>query len=261
MIRLTQEQFIEKLLAKYPGQLDTSLVNYKNHQTKIQLVCLKHGSFFTTPNSVLCKNISLACPFCNNSKLNKDLFLEKANKRHDFKYGYDKIPEIFDSFSYIDIYCPDHKGYFNQRVTNHLTGSTCNYCCYTINKSKGEVIVEKYLKDNNIKYIREYKIKNELRKRSYLRFDFYLPDYNMVIEFDGKQHFFHIEHFGSESSFERIKENDIYKNNYCEINNIVLLRIPSFLKNNIHSIINHELNKITNNCNDSLFLGTIYLAN
>ena len=61
-------------------------------------------------------------------------------------------------------------------------------------------------------------------------FDFYLPDYNICIEYDGEEHFQPVEFFGGEEKFQRRIENDEIKNNYCKNNNIKLIRIPYFDK-------------------------------
>lgn len=62
------------------------------------------------------------------------------------------------------------------------------------------------------------------RKKLYL--DIYLPDYNLAIEVDGKQHqaysaFFH----GSIENFLKQKSNDRQKEEWCDINNITLIRL------------------------------------
>ena len=58
-----------------------------------------------------------------------------------------------------------------------------------------------------------------------LRFDFYLPEYNTCIEFDGLQHFKPIERFGGVEYFEDIKKKDKIKNEFCFDNKIELIRI------------------------------------
>ena len=57
-----------------------------------------------------------------------------------------------------------------------------------------------------------------------LRFDFYLPDYNCCIEYDGIQHFKRTNF--SHDNFEERQKRDEIKNQYCKDNNIVLIRIP-----------------------------------
>jgi hypothetical protein len=58
-----------------------------------------------------------------------------------------------------------------------------------------------------------------------LKFDFYLPDYNTCIEFDGAQHFRPIDRFGGEEYFNYIKLCDSIKNRYCVDKDIKLIRI------------------------------------
>ena len=59
-----------------------------------------------------------------------------------------------------------------------------------------------------------------------LKFDFYLPDYNCCIEYDGKQHFEPIDYFGGKNGFIKTQERDDIKNQYCKNNDIKLIRIP-----------------------------------
>jgi len=64
-----------------------------------------------------------------------------------------------------------------------------------------------------------------LKYKSLLYFDFYLPDYNICIEYDGEQHFRSIEYWGGDKQFEIIKLRDNLKSEYCKDNNINLLRL------------------------------------
>jgi hypothetical protein len=58
-------------------------------------------------------------------------------------------------------------------------------------------------------------------------FDFYLPNLNTCIEYDGPQHFnFQTSGFFTEEAVKKIQERDNFKNNYCQENNIHLIRIP-----------------------------------
>ena len=70
-----------------------------------------------------------------------------------------------------------------------------------------------------------------------LKFDFFLPDYNVCIEFDGEQHF-KICEWGEKKLKDSIKKDGI-KNSFCENNNIKLLRIS--YKDIIYEKINNFL--------------------
>ena len=56
------------------------------------------------------------------------------------------------------------------------------------------------------------------------RFDFFLPDYNLIIEYDGEQHF--SGWGGDPKKLKYTQEHDQYKEQWCKINNITLIRIP-----------------------------------
>lgn len=103
------------------------------------------------------------------------------------------------------------------------------------------------LKNNKIEYKSEYTV---FINDTYYRYDFYLPQYNLFIEYDGQQHFEPIRFRGMKiedvnNSFKKIQEHDKIKNRYCEENNINLLRIPYWETKNIETIINNHLQRLS----------------
>ncbi len=78
-------------------------------------------------------------------------------------------------------------------------------------ESRGESSIEKILNKYNIKYEKQKKFIN-CRYKKLLSFDFYLPDYNICIEFDGRQHFESIELFGGDEYLKNIQKHDKIKN-------------------------------------------------
>ena len=74
-----------------------------------------------------------------------------------------------------------------------------------------------------------------------LPFDFYLPEYNACIEYQGQQHYTPIEVFKGESGFELRQKHDEMKRNFCIKNNIKLIEIPYWEYNNIEKILNNKL--------------------
>lgn len=82
------------------------------------------------------------------------------------------------------------------------------------------------------------------------RYDFYLPDYNLIIEYDGEQHYMPVN-FGEndikrmEEKLRTTQEHDKIKNDYCKKHNINLLRIPYWEKQNIETIIYNHLQRLS----------------
>ena len=106
--------------------------------------------------------------------------------------------------------------------------------------------IDKYLCSINIAHQSEYSVK--INGRQY-RFDFYLPDYNMFIEYDGSQHYEPTRYYGGniEKNNEMLletKRRDKIKNTYCKENNINLLRIPYWESKNIKTIISNHLQRL-----------------
>lgn len=118
-----------------------------------------------------------------------------------------------------------------------LMGHKCGHC----NMSKSEYTTKYYLEDHNVEYIFNYKFDDCINKIP-LKFDFYIPKYNMCIELDGEHHFKPVTFKGIsyELALERhqyTKKLDEIKNIYCEKNMINLVRIPYWDFSNIENIL------------------------
>lgn len=103
--------------------------------------------------------------------------------------------------------------------------------------SIGEYLISIFLDKHEIPYERGKRYSDCKDKRT-LPFDFYLPTYNMIIEFDGPHHF--MEVWGIEH-FEMTKRHDKMKNEYCKNNNIPILRIPYYQGKQLDKILTEEL--------------------
>lgn len=109
----------------------------------------------------------------------------------------------------------------------------CPKCNFSI--SNGEQIIIKLLKLKNIPFNHEYKLENKY-------FDFYIPSLNLIIEFDGEQHF-----KDAWNSVSVTKKNDLLKESICLKNNINLLRISYSEFKNLSKIIDSIDEIIINN--------------
>jgi very-short-patch-repair endonuclease len=105
-------------------------------------------------------------------------------------------------------------------------------------KSVGEKKIWRYLEYRKIEFVPQ-KWFPECKDKRPLPFDFYLPDCNTIIEFDGRQHFGETNYFTY--SYEETKKHDEIKNNYCKANGIYLIRIPYWNIDKIEQILDKEL--------------------
>lgn len=109
--------------------------------------------------------------------------------------------------------------------------------CYQF-KSLGEKTIMKFLEDNKINYIPQ-KTFAPLNKSKY-RFDFFIPEINLAIEYQGEQHFRDNGFFRDELNV--IQKRDLIKREYCKNNNIELLEISYKDYKNIAQILSSKFN-------------------
>lgn len=230
----THEEYLQLLNEVNPEIIP--LENYVTATTKILHYCKRHDlKWETTPYNVL--NLACGCPECLKEKIS-----EKNRKSHeqyllDLK---DKKIDVMVVDEYINSSTPiKHKcvkcGYeWYSNPTCVLNSKGCPHCAM----SKGEKSIKDWLIDNNIEYYSQYKYE-DCKDRRPLPFDFYLPKYNLCIEYQGKQHYEEIEYFGGKDAFTVRQEHDEIKRKYCKENGVELLEIPYYA--NVSDTLNNFL--------------------
>lgn len=200
----------------------------------IHLKCQNGHLYKQNRRNLLANKYCLKC-YLENKMITREMFLNKAIEIHDNLFTYN-LNDYENVHSKIEITCKNEH-IFTQKVYNHLQGKSCPLC----NQSHGERKIEKILNNKNLKFEKQKKF-NECRNILELLFDFYIPTLNLLIEFDGIQHFEKINWFGGKKGFEKRNINDNIKTQYCINNKIPLLRI-SYL-DNIEVVLLEYLNRI-----------------
>jgi hypothetical protein len=208
---------------------ETSFVNVT---TKALIKCSKHGWFKQKPYHHYAGN---GCQKCaveevhENQKINFEDFLMRANAKHHSKYTYDEF-SFKDIFTPMVITCIKHDN-FLQAPVNHYKGAGCPKC----SSSKGEALVRDILTKHRLEFEEQKKFP-DLKYIANLRCDFYLQSQNLVIEYNGIQHYEALEIFGGLSGLESTIKRDNAKRNFLKKSNISLLEIPYFTKD-VESLI------------------------
>lgn len=209
-------KFVIKANKIHNNLYDYSLVKYKNSSIFIDIICKEHGIFEQSPNNHLNKQ---GCPKCVGKFKTTEDIINDFTKIHGDKYDYSKVNYV-SAKDKVLIICKKH-GEFLQRVNHHIKRKQgCPIC----KESKGENKIREFLLKNNINFIFQHRFKDCIDTRP-LPFDFYLPELNICIEYDGEQHFNPIEAFGGTNKLLERQKKDKIKDNYCKNNKITLLRI------------------------------------
>lgn len=189
-IAWTKDEFIIEAKKKHGDRYDYSKVEYKGSREKIEIICKKHGSFFQIANNHLVgrNGKGSGCLLCwhEEESTSQDDFIKQAkdtDEHFDKNYDYSKVV-YKNCYTKIIIICPLH-GEFKQDPHGHLLGQGCPNC----RTSKGESRIMKILYENNIKFKLQQTFDGLVSPKNYpLRYDFFIPSKNILIEFDGLQH-------------------------------------------------------------------------
>lgn len=237
--KFTRKKFIELFQNLYGNKYTYLEGDYKcKHYIKIH--CNIHNIEFNKRIDHFLRGSE--CPLCFKDKNFFD-FIEKAKKVHSNKYEYIKSKWV-NNRTKIKIYCKEHDEWFYQMPSNHLAGKIgCKYC---IPKSKGEDKIKQWLNQHNI-YFEFQKKFQDCKDKQPLSFDFYLPDYNLCIEFQGAQHYVPTMQITRTKSkikglelFNLQRAHDKIKKDYCKKHNINFLEIS--YKENLEQCLNSFFN-------------------
>ena len=182
---------------------------YINKNTKIKHRCNKCGKIYKqTPHSHLKGN---ACPYCYGSKRKTT---QQYIKECEQLYYDLPIEPYVNRNTKIKHKCNKCGFVYEQTPKHHLHGHGCPKC----NESRGERFIRNYLDKHNIHYIPQ-KTFNDLKDKTYLSYDYYLPEQKVLIEYQGEQHYiaggrgkFDKDYFPTQQYHDKLKY-DYAKNN------------------------------------------------
>lgn len=230
----TREQCIERLNKIVEARGGKLLEEYKRHSQHIRLLCENSHEFSARPAELM---VGQWCQECKRI-IHENKLIQKITESHG-----KLLSKYVNCRTKIDIKCElDHIwGAVPHQI---MRGSWCPAC----NDSRGERMVRTFLDENNISYVSQYMCLIGITQKYY---DFFLPEYNLIIEYDGMQHFTFCEYFHkNDDGYERQKISDTVKTQYAKDNKIHLLRIPFWRYNESHDIISSNLDAIKNNSVD-----------
>lgn len=214
---------------------------YVNAKTKLEYVCKQHidqGVQYITYNNL---KSGFGCKYCgiertanarrlsfNDAKAIFDrnnmvlLDQEYKNTNEKMKYICKKHPEV--GIQYMS--------------TSNAYKNHCPFC----NIIKGERKILDFLIQHNIEFETQKSYDGLLGiGGGKLSYDFYLPNYNLLIEYQGEQHEHSVERFGGEKQFVIQQEHDMRKSNYAKDHNIELLEIWYYDFKNIELILHDKI--------------------
>ena len=242
--RKTTECFIEEAKKTHGLVYDYSKTIYESRHKKIIIICKIHGDFTQIAGDHLRGMGCLKCgqkscaDFCRDTT---EDFVRKAKVIHKDKYDYSKSIYAASSKK-VEIVCKRHGSFF-QRPSAHIhLKQGCPIC----DESKGERKIFEFLTNKGV-FFDKQKTFNDCKSIAgrRLKFDFFIPSKNLLIEYDGEQHFKKVciggNHFMSNDDLKDIKSRDKIKTVYAKIKGIRLLRIKYTKLNKIEEILSNKL--------------------
>lgn len=210
---------------------------FTNVKMQIKFICPIHGEQSMMLDNFLRGHRCAKCgrqTVANLLKYTQDYVkecIESVNGNKWLNYG-----EYINSYKHNLIIQCSCGNIFTTCFVNYVKAqiNTCSICSHK--ESKGEQRIRELLDNYNITYEQEKRF-DDCRDKKPLPFDFYLPDYNLICEYDGLQHFKDVSMLDHETTV----AHDSIKNEYCKFHNIDILRIPYWDFDNIEKILKEKL--------------------
>ena len=155
--RVDLNEFLERCKIAHGCKYDYSLVEYKNTEIKVSIICKIHGEFQQAPRHHFAGK---GCSKCakeilkNSRRHSINYFVSKSNNVHNFRYKYDQVKYV-NNYTKVTIYCPLHKS-FDQTPAVHLRGGGCYKCArIEIAKQKAKT-KEQFIEEANLIHCQKY---------------------------------------------------------------------------------------------------------
>ena len=188
-------------------------------------------------------NYNCNCQFCSGQKINKDHDIYRMELEEKYPNKFELLNNYENVKTNIKVRCLDCGFIRNVKPNNLLNSGYCPKC--GIRKSKGEMAILNWLKEHNIIFETQKYFQNWDCGLHY--FDFYIPEFNFVIEFHGIQHYEYNEFFHKDyDTFIYNKGKDSIKKEYALKNNLNYLSIKYTLIDNIPLILDKIFGSTTN---------------
>ena len=212
------------------------IIGFTTTNNKIKLQCLKCGTIYNrSVKSILEDDRCLCCERKIVVKKTNEQFLQEVKQKYSDEYII--LDKYEDAYKKIKIKHCNCGKIFEIRPHDFLTKQrVCPIC----KESKGEQKIRKILEDNKINFISQYRLE-EFKRAPY---DFYLIDFNILIEYQGIQHFQPVKHFGGEQSFNRQVEIDHLKKQIAESNNVEVIYISYLEYEDLEKILVQRLSQL-----------------
>ena len=207
-------------------------LEYKGANTKSKHICRECGIiFYQSPSHNYTGRLCKKCGHkktsskCKGQKRTSKLLRNKRKSPEEYmqeckEKGYDlPLEDYIKATAKIKHKCKKCGNIYEQTPDDHLHNKGCPKC----NESHGEKFIRTYFDKNNIKYIPQKKF-HDLKDKTYLSYDFYLPKQKVLIEYQGIQHFESVSFNGKDyTDLEKQQYHDKLKRAYAKNNGYILL--------------------------------------
>jgi len=241
---ISVQEIQDELQKKFGDKI--SFVSIKNEkqiskQTRVKVLCNKHNVEYSEKLINILK--SKGCEECS-------LEERSAKRRTGTKTLIKQIFEVHREFikvvnpedyvntdTKLEFNCHKEKhGVFSSTSHSIISGQGCPIC----KMSKGERKILFWLRDNKVVLNSQHRVKKHKGKGHFI-FDFYLPELDIVIEYDGRQHSMPVEVWGGEKALKEIKKIDSLKDEYAKLKGWRMIRIPYTDFDNLEGLLSSIL--------------------
>ena len=222
---------LNSMQENYPDfELQSDITDF---DCEVIISCPKHGKFKSKTDSIIFNR--MGCIKCgrdttgikNTGKVRVNFQVFKT--RFTERYG-SRLILLSDDSNYqntnsiLTVKCsdPTHSE-FQNTAKNLLRYQGCKNC----NESMGERLVRLALEELEIEYEQEKRF-SSCRDRKELPFDFWLPKFGTLIEFQGKQHEISANRFGGSNALKGTQRRDKIKKDWASDNGINLIYIHDY---------------------------------
>lgn len=220
----TNEQFAKEFYSIFDRNEYILTSRYINYHTPIEYFHVECQEYHKSEPASLLAGHGCICKKANSNKVYESEFREKVAILGEGSYKMtDRLPFI-DMATKVELLHLECGNTYKVKPSRFYVGRRCPYC-FNKGNSKGERIIEKVLNSYGIKYVEQATFEGMVNIKP-LYYDFLIEDKDLIIEYQGLQHYKPVEFLGGFNKFKSQVKRDRIKLQFAINNGYKLIEVP-----------------------------------
>lgn len=225
--RKTHKQFLKEFYSIFDKEEYVIVGEYESTHKRIEYYHTKCKAYNKSTPASLLQGHGCICQQVNSRRVTEEEFLNRVQTQGEGEYKVLGTTPYINTTTKVDMLHKVCGNSYEVLPNTFFNGRRCPYC-FNKGNSRGERLVEKVLNEMGFEFLEQATFP-EMVYIKQLYYDFLLDSEDILIEYQGLQHYEPVEYFGGFNRFKNQIKRDEIKEQFAEENGYLLIEVPHTL--------------------------------